>query len=386
MPSGASTGSHEALELRDGDKKRYKGKGVLRAIQIVEDMIAPALRGADPTSQRAIDLTLLDLDRTPDKSKLGANAILGVSLAAAHAGAQAFQVPLYRWIEQTYGLPATRHELPRPMMNIMNGGRHADWALDIQECMVIPFAKSFRERIRIGTETFHALREILKKKGLSATVGDEGGYAPRLGSNEEALELIMTAIKAAGYKAGKDVFLGMDVAASEFYHQKKDIYELKRDEKTMDAVGLGAWYYELLNTYPILSIEDPYAEDDWDAWSAFTRALKHKNLKTHIVGDDLYTTNVDRLQQGIEQGASNAILIKPNQIGTLTETVECIQLAQKHHMTVIISHRSGETTDTTIADLAVAVNADFIKAGAPSRGERVAKYNRLMEIEAELLK
>ncbi len=384
VPSGVSTGSHEAVELRDGDKKRYGGKGVTKTVRIVNEIISPELHGADPSSQQSIDLRLQDLDGTENKSRLGANAILGVSLAVAHAAAKASKLPLYRYVAATYSLPSTHYHLPRPMMNIVNGGRHADWALDVQECMIIPFAKNFAERVRIGAEVFHALHDILKKKGLSAMVGDEGGYAPRLGSNEEALQLIMLAIKAAGYTAGKDVFLGLDVAASEFYNEKKDIYELKRDGKTMDAIGLGTWYYELLNKYPILSIEDPYAEDDWESWTAFMRALKHKNLKTHIIGDDLYTTNTERLEQGIDQGASNAILIKPNQIGTLTETIECIQLAQKHHMAVIISHRSGETLDTTIADLAVAVSADFMKAGAPNRGERVAKYNRLMEIEQEL--
>lgn len=384
VPSGASTGVHEAIELRDNDKKRFRGLGVLRAVRNINEIIAPALRGLDATSQQSIDLRLLDLDGTENKSKLGANALLGVSLAMAHAGAKAINLPLYRYVSTHYALPTTHYRLPVPMMNIINGGRHADWALDIQECMVIPFAKTLAERVRIGAEVFHALHEILRKKGVSVTVGDEGGYAPRLGSNQEALELIMAAIRAAGYKPGKDVFLGLDVAASEFYNTRKDIYELKRDGKSMDAVGLGSWYYELLNKYPIFSIEDPYAEDDWESWIAFMRALKHKNMKTHVIGDDLYTTNVERLQEGIEQGASNAILIKPNQIGTLTETIAAIQLAQKNHFTVIISHRSGETSDTTIADLAVAVGADFIKAGAPNRGERVAKYNRLMEIEAEL--
>ncbi len=384
VPSGASTGSYEAMELRDGDKKRYGGQGVQKAVYHVNHAIAKVLHGHDVIDQQGLDIKMIALDGTASKSRLGANAILGVSLACAHAGAGATKQPLYKYLHSTFSILHSPFRLPYPMMNLLNGGRHADWVLDIQEFMVIPMQKKFAERVRCGSEIFHALHDVLKKHGYSTGVGDEGGFAPRLKNNEEAFRLLAQATDRAGYNKPGVLKLGIDAAASEFYNPRAQRYDLKQDKKSMDSAKLGAWYYSLIRKYPILSIEDPFAEDDWEAWSSFKKALEHKGQKTIVIGDDLYTTNSTRLQYGLDHDAANAILIKPNQIGTLTETMTAITLAQKNGYKVIISHRSGETLDTTIADLAVAVNADFIKAGSMSRGERVAKYNRLMEIEAEL--
>lgn len=386
VPSGASTGIHEALELRDGDKKRYGGKGVLKAVANVNTKIAQALTGKSVFDQRALDEAMLVLDGTLNKHRLGANAILGVSLACAHAGAKAKRMPLYRYLNKTFSLDKTygtdrTYLLPYPTMNILNGGRHADWAIDVQECMIIPQQKIFRERLRCGAEIFHALATVLKKRGFSTQVGDEGGYAPKLKKNEEALKLILEAIRKAGFAPGKDVKLGMDVASSEFYNEKNKRYTFKTEGTVLTAEHLQKLYLSWAKRYPIALIEDPFAQDDWDHWAAFTQAA---GKKLTIVGDDFFVTNVERLKKGIELGAANAVLIKVNQIGTLSETMETILLAQKHGYKIVVSHRSGETEDTTIADLAVAVNAEYIKTGSLSRSERLAKYNRLLEIEEEL--
>lgn len=392
VPSGASTGSHEALELRDGDAKRYGGNGVLKAVANVNGPIAKALIGKDVTKQEALDRLMLRLDGTPNKAKLGANAILAVSLACARAAALASGLPLYRYIRKSYKLLATSYKLPVPTMNILNGGRHANSGLSIQEFMVIPQRERFSERLRVGAEVFHVLKGILGRRGFPTTVGDEGGFAPRLGDNEKALKVIMEAIVKAGYTPGKDVALGLDVAASEFYRptagqQGKAAagqgghYFFKDPKTAWTPQQLHALYDRWLAKYPLISIEDPFAEDDWDNWKTFTaRAGK----KVQIVGDDLFVTNVKRLQMGIRKKVANAILIKVNQIGSLTETMRAIALARKHKYRVTISHRSGETADTFIADLAVSVNAEYIKTGSLSRSERVEKYNRLLEIEREL--
>lgn len=380
VPSGASVGSHEALELRDGGK-RYGGKGVLKAVRNVNELISRALRGANVADQRKLDEMMAELDGTDNKSSLGANAILGVSLAAAKAAANAQRIPLYKYLKRSFNLKKSGYGLPYPMMNILNGGRHADWNLDFQEFMIVPRAKNFSERLRRGAEVFHSLKKVLKSKKHGIYVGDEGGFAPSLKKNEDALKLMIEAIKNAGYKPGKDVFLAIDVAASEFYDVKKKIYNLKRDGKKLKADGLMKLYSNWLKKYPIISIEDGLAEDDWDNWTKFT---KYFGKKTMLIGDDLFTTNSARLKKGIEEKAGNAVLIKLNQIGTLTETMDCIALAQRNKYKVVISHRSGETSDTTIADLAVAVNAEYIKTGSLSRSERVEKYNRLLEIEEEL--
>ncbi|MEK7516564.1 MAG: phosphopyruvate hydratase [Patescibacteria group bacterium] len=379
VPSGASTGVHEALELRDGGK-RYGGKGVLQAVHNVNGPLRKLLLGRDAANQEEIDAMMIALDGTANKSKLGANAILGVSLAAVKAAAAHACIPLYRYVQGHFGFPA-RRKMPVPMMNVMNGGVHAGWAIDLQECMIVPLARTMRERVRVGAEVFHALGGLLAKAGYSTLKGDEGGYAPALGGNERALRLIMEAIRGAGYAPKKDVAIAMDPASSEFYDKKKKRYVLRADKKTLPAGQLTALYERWVKKYPIISIEDGLAEDDWDGWKALTAKL---GRRIHLVGDDLFVTNKKRLQQGIRQGVANAILIKVNQIGTLTETIEAIQLAQKHRYAVILSHRSGETCDTTIADLAVAVGAEYIKTGSLSRSERVAKYNRLMEIEEEL--
>ena len=381
VPSGASTGSHEALELRDNDAKRYGGKGVLKAVENVNTILRRKLVGMDVLGQRRIDEAMITADGNENKSKLGANAILGVSLAVARAAAESPHVPLYKYLRTAYSMGKKEYILPLPMMNILNGGCHADFALDMQECMIIPKLKLFRERVRAGSEIFHALGKILKQKGFVTTVGDEGGYAPHLSSNEGAFDVILDAIEDAGYAPGKDVSLGIDAAASEFYDAKKERYNLSIDKKMYSGAELVGVYEKWLKKYPLMSIEDGLAEDDWDNWEILTQKL---GKKLTLVGDDLFVTNVRRLEMGVARKIANAILIKLNQIGTLSETMDAIFLAQKHGYKIAISHRSGETADTFIADLAVAVNADFIKTGSLSRSERLEKYNRLMEIESEL--
>ena len=373
VPSGASTGKHEALELRDGDDKRYRGKGVLTACRNVMDVIAPALAGVDALDQREVDRRMLELDGTLDKSKLGANAILGVSLAMAHAAAASQGVALYRYL----GGPSA-HLLPVPMLNVINGGAHADNSIDVQEFMLVPLgAASFSEALRWGAEVFQALGADLKAKGQSTDVGDEGGYAPDLPGAAAAFEALTHAIEAAGLEPGADVALAADVAASELHAEGR--YRLEGSERDVEAMA--AWYGELLGSFPIVSIEDPLAEDDWDGWPALTESLGER---VQLVGDDLFVTNHDRLARGIAERSSNAILVKVNQIGTLTETIAVVTEAAEAGLGRVISHRSGETEDATIADLAVATGAGQIKAGAPSRGERTAKYNRLLRIEEEL--
>ncbi|MFG2823831.1 phosphopyruvate hydratase [Kitasatospora sp. NPDC048365] len=370
VPSGASTGAFEALELRDGDKNRYFGKGVEKAVLAVIEQIGPELVGYDATEQRLIDQAMLDLDATPDKSSLGANAILGVSLAVAHAASEASDLPLFRYL----GGP-NAHVLPVPMMNILNGGSHADSNVDIQEFMIAPIgAESFSEAVRWGVEVYHTLKGVLKERGLSTGLGDEGGFAPNLDSNREALDLITEAIKKAGYVPGKDVALALDVAASEFY--KDGAYQF--EGKALSAAELIEYYAELVAAYPLVSIEDPLDESDWDGWKAMTVKLGDK---VQLVGDDLFVTNPARLAQGIETGTANALLVKVNQIGSLTETLDAVELAQRNGYRCMMSHRSGETEDVTIADLAVATNCGQIKTGAPARSERVAKYNQLLRIE-----
>ncbi len=377
VPSGASTGVHEALELRDGDNTRYLGKGVLKAVDNVNDIIAPKIVGMDAVDQIGIDETMLELDGTENKAKLGANAILGVSMAVARASAQSMGLPLYRYL----GGVGARY-LPIPMMNVLNGGAHAQSKVDFQEFMLYPKGfDSFREALRAGAETFHALKKVLKSKGFSTGVGDEGGYAPDLSTNEMAIELILEAINAAGYKPGEQIALAMDVAASEFYDDKRKLYILKGEGRELTPEQLIALYHDWVHKYPIVSIEDGMAEDDWEGWAALTEDLGDE---IQLVGDDIFVTNPERLDEGIEKGVANAILIKLNQIGTVTETMETIELAKINGYANIISHRSGETEDTTIADLAVATNAGQIKTGSASRSERIAKYNRLLRIEEEL--
>ena len=372
VPSGASTGAFEAVELRDGGK-RYVGKGVQKAVTGVLDKIAPAIEGKEADDQRLIDQTMLDLDATPNKANLGANAILGVSLAVARAAADSAGLPLYRYV----GGP-NAHLLPVPMMNILNGGSHADSNVDIQEFMIAPIgASTFREALQQGAEVYHALKSVLKKKGLATGLGDEGGFAPDLSSNRAALDLIAEAVKAAGLKLGKDIALALDVAASEFHDKKK--YSFEGQKKS--AEEMTAYYADLVASYPIVSIEDPLDEDDWDGWKALTDELGER---LQIVGDDLFVTNVERLQRGIREATANALLVKVNQIGTLTETLDAVSLAHRSGYRCMMSHRSGETEDTTIADLAVATNCGQIKTGAPARSERVAKYNQLMRIEENL--
>src|SRR5712691_2762072 len=375
VPSGASTGVHEAVELRDGDPKRYGGKGVLKAVGHVTGEIAQRLRGFDVLDQKGLDQALIDLDGTPNKGRLGANAILGTSLAVAHAAAQAQGVPLYRYLG---GDGAAT--LPLPMANILNGGAHADTSVDLQEFMVCPVgAPTFAEAIRAVAEVYQALKKVLKGQGLATAVGDEGGFAPNLRSNEDALKLIVEAMKQAGYEPGRDVAIALDPAASEFYSDGK--YTLKGEGRTLDRAALVALYADWTARYPIVSIEDGMAEDDWDGWRLLTDRL---GGNVQLVGDDLFVTNVARLRLGIEKGVANSLLVKVNQIGTLTETLEAIDLARRSDYSSVISHRSGETEDTTIADLAVATGAGMIKTGAPARSERVAKYNRLLSIEADL--
>ncbi|OGH72501.1 MAG: phosphopyruvate hydratase [Candidatus Magasanikbacteria bacterium RIFCSPLOWO2_02_FULL_43_22] len=379
VPSGASTGAHEALELRDGSPKRYGGKGVLRAVKNVNTLITNHLHGNDALNQRRIDKMMLDLDGTDNKSKLGANAILAVSMAVCRAAAGSCGLPLYKYLRKTFTLPERGWRMPIPTMNILNGGRHADNNLSIQEFMIIPLNKQFSERIRMGSQIFHSLSAILSQKGYSTGVGDEGGFAPDLLNNERAIQLIMQAIKAAGFVPGKQVFVGLDVAASEFYRHGRYYFESKKQGYTAEKMTrvFDGW----VKKYPLLSIEDGLAEDDWDNWKTLTRQL---GRRTTLVGDDLFVTDVKRLQKGINEKVANAILIKLNQIGSVSETIDAIYLAKKNNYKVSISHRSGETADTFIADLAVAVNSDFIKSGSLSRSERVEKYNRLMKIENEI--
>ena len=372
VPSGASTGAFEAVELCDGGK-RYLGKGVQKAVKGVVDSIAGAIIGLDADDQRLVDQAMLDLDGTPNKAKLGANAILGVSLAVAKAAAEAANLPLYRYV----GGP-NAHVLPVPMMNILNGGSHADSNVDVQEFMIAPIgAATFREALQQGAEVYHALKSVLKKKGLSTGLGDEGGFAPDLESNRAALDLIAEAVKAAGLKLGKDIALAMDVAASEFFEKKSYTFEGKKQ----GSDAMVDYYADLVASYPIVSLEDPLDEEDWDGWKAITDSL---GGKTQIVGDDLFVTNVERLQRGIDGGQANAMLVKVNQIGSLSETLDAVELAHRNGFRNMMSHRSGETEDTTIADLAVATNCGQIKTGAPARSDRVAKYNQLLRIEDEL--
>lgn len=378
VPSGASTGEYEAVELRDGDKSRYLGKGVLNAVDNVNNIIADELIGVDVTDQAGIDRYMIALDGTENKGKLGANAILGVSMACAHAAADYVGLPLYRYLG---GFNAK--QLPTPMMNIINGGSHADNNVDFQEFMILPVgAPSFKEAIRMGAEVFHSLKKVLSGKGLNTAVGDEGGFAPNLGSNREALEVIIEAIKAAGYEAGKDIVLGMDVASSEFYNKETGKYDLAGEGRTgLSSEEMVAFYEELVGEFPIVSIEDGLDENDWDGHKLLTERLGDR---VQLVGDDLFVTNTKKLAEGIEKGVGNSILIKVNQIGTLTETFEAIEMAKRAGYTAVVSHRSGETEDATIADIAVATNAGQIKTGSMSRTDRIAKYNQLLRIEDEL--
>jgi enolase len=375
VPSGASTGKYEAVELRDGDNSRFGGKGVLKAVANVNQEIASSIKGMPVSDQAAIDHKLTQLDGTANKSRLGANAILGTSLAVAHAAANYLRVPLYRYLGGD-----TTYTLPIPMLNILNGGKHAANSTDFQEFMVVPAgAKSFSHALQIATEVYHSLKQVLKDKGLNTNVGDEGGFAPSLPSNKQAIEAVLSAIEKAGYKPGKDCFIALDPAASEFYMDGK--HTLQREGVSLNTKEMVEYYVKWVASYPIISLEDGMAEDDWEGWQLLTKKL---GSKVQLVGDDLYVTNVNRLSRGIKLKASNSILIKPNQIGTLTETIAAIKMAQQAGWTAVVSHRSGETEDTTIADLAVGLNTGLIKAGAPCRSERTAKYNRLLRIEGEL--
>lgn len=378
VPSGASTGSHEAVELRDDDPKRYVGKGVLKAVQNVNELIFPELVGTSVFDQTLIDRIMIELDGTSNKGKLGANAILGVSLAIAKAAAQEAGLPLYRYIG---GVNA--NTLPVPMMNILNGGSHADNSIDFQEFMVMPVgAPTFSEALRWGTEVFHSLKKVLKGKGMSTNVGDEGGFAPNIPSNEEAIQIILQAIEKAGYRPGQDIYIAMDAAASEFYDSASGVYHFKKSTgDKLSSSDMANYWKEWVEKYPIISIEDGMAEDDWSGWKQQTELI---GKKTQLVGDDLFVTNVTRLQQGIEQGVANAVLVKVNQIGSLTETINTVNLAKRNSYKNIMSHRSGETEDATIADLAVALNTGQIKTGSASRSDRMAKYNQLLRIEEEL--
>lgn len=378
VPSGASTGIHEALELRDGDKRRYLGKGVTKAVNNVNTTIADELIGWDATEQAAIDQTLLELDGTPNKSNLGANAILGTSLAVVKAAANSLDLPLYKYIGGVYA-----HVLPVPMMNILNGGAHTGWqSTDAQEFMVMPLgAESFSEGLRWGAEIYHALKSVLKSHGYTTLVGDEGGYAPNLKANVEAVEVILEAVEKAGYKSGKDVAIALDPAASEFYEEDKKVYNLRTEGKKLDSAQMIDFWKSWVDQFPIVSIEDGLAQDDWDGWKLMTKELGDR---LQIVGDDLLVTKPERVRKAIEENACNALLVKVNQIGSLSETIEAVQLCQRNGWKAVTSHRSGETEDTTIADLAVALNTGQIKTGAPARSDRVAKYNQLLRIEAEL--
>jgi len=378
VPSGASTGAHEAVELRDNDMSRYQGKGVLKAVKNAEDYLRELLIGEEVTDQRYLDQLMIDADGTKNKSKLGANAILGVSMAIAKAASATLDTPLYKYIG---GVNA--HVLPVPMMNILNGGSHADNAIDFQEFMIMPVgADTFSEGLRMGVEIFHTLKSVLKKKGYSTNVGDEGGFAPNIKSNQEAIEIVLQSIEAAGYKPGEDIFIALDAAASEFYNEetKKYVFKKSTGEQFSSEEMIGFWE-DWANRYPIFSIEDGLFEDDWSGWSLLTQKL---GSRIQLVGDDLFVTNTERLQRGIQQNIANSILVKVNQIGTITETIEAVQMATRHAYTSVMSHRSGETEDTTIADLAVALNTGQIKTGSASRSDRVAKYNQLLRIEEEL--
>ncbi|HNZ15129.1 MAG TPA: phosphopyruvate hydratase [Anaerolineaceae bacterium] len=378
VPSGASTGVHEALELRDGDPKRYGGKGVLTAVDNVNYEIAEELFGLDALEQKAIDELLIDLDGTENKSKLGANAMLGTSLAVARAAAAAQEMPLYRYIGGVYA-----HTLPVPMLNIMNGGAHSNWqSTDFQEFMVMPLgAPNFAEGLRWGAEIYHALKSVLKSHGHGTLVGDEGGFAPALKANKEAIELILESIEKAGYKPGSEVCIALDPAVSEIYDEETGLYNLRKEGRKLNSEEMVAFWTEWIDQYPIVSIEDGFAQDDWEGWKAFTAAVGHR---LQIVGDDLLVTNPKRIARGIEEKAANALLVKLNQIGTLTETLQAIDMVRSHGWRAVCSHRSGETEDSTIADLAVAMNMGQIKTGAPARSDRLAKYNRLLAIEQEL--
>jgi enolase len=375
VPSGASTGAFEAVELRDDDKSRYLGKGVLKAVENVNEIIAPELEGYDSINQREIDNLLIELDGTENKAKLGANAMLGVSLSVAKAAAAAVELPLYKYIGGV-----NSHTLPCPMMNILNGGKHADNSVDLQEFMIMPLGtKTFAEALRICAEVFHTLKSVLKKDGMSTSVGDEGGFAPNLKTNEDAIKYIIKAIESAGFKAGKDVYIALDPAATEIFKDGK--YNLAGEGKILSSAEMVDYYANLVDKYPIISIEDGMAEEDWDGWKMLTEKV---GKKIQLVGDDLFVTNTERLSKGIKLGVANSILIKVNQIGTLSETLDAIEMAKRAGYTAVVSHRSGETEDTTIADIVVGVNAGQIKTGAPSRTDRVAKYNQLLRIEEEL--
>lgn len=375
VPSGASTGEAEAWERRDGDKSVYQGKGVLGAVKAVNEEIAPKVIGMDATDQRALDDLMIELDGTPNKGRLGANAILGVSLAALYAAAESAELPLYRYIGGTNG-----HVLPVPNMNIMNGGAHADFATDIQEYMISPYGfQTYSEALQAGVEVYHTLKNVLKKQGLATGLGDEGGFAPKMKTNEDSLKYIMDAISAAGYEPGKQIGIALDVASSEFYNKETGKYHFDGEDR--DSEYMLDFYEKLVDQFPIVSIEDPFQEEGWEDWAKITKALSDR---LQFVGDDLFVTNAVRLKKGIDMGAGNSLLVKLNQIGTVSETLDAIELATKNGFTSMVSHRSGETPDTTISDLAVAKNTGQIKTGAPARGERIAKYNRLLEIEEEL--
>lgn len=379
VPSGASTGVHEALELRDGDKNRYGGKGVLRAVDNVNKKIAEELKGREVSDQKDIDETMIKLDGTDNKENLGANAILSVSLACARTAAIEAKMELYAYLAETYGFNTENYRLPTPSFNIFNGGKHADTNLDFQEFMILPLKDiPFSEKVRLGAEIFHELGAVLKRSGFDTDIGAEGGYAPDIHSTVQAMELILSAAINAGYEPGKDLGLGTDVGSSELYNKDTGKYIFKLDNSVFTSDTLVGLYGQWLNKFPIISIEDGLAEDDWPAWSAMTKELGDKML---LIGDDLFVTNINRLRKGLKEKAANSILIKLNQVGTLSETMECVKLAQEHNYKLMVSHRSGETTDDFIADLAVAVGSEYIKAGSLSRGERLAKYNRLMEIE-----
>ncbi|MBD3247970.1 phosphopyruvate hydratase [Candidatus Falkowbacteria bacterium] len=379
VPSGASTGVHEAVELRDGDEKRYNGKGVLTAVGNINKKIIKELKGREVSDQQGIDKAMIELDGTPNKEKLGANAILSVSMACARVAALEAGMELYEYIAETYGFDTDNYKMPTPSFNIFNGGKHADTNLDFQEFMILPVKDMrFSEKVRMGAEIFHELGVVLKKAGMDTDIGAEGGYAPNINSTIQALELIVSAIINAGYEPGKDIGLGTDVGSSELYNKDTGKYIFKLDNSNFTADTLIGLYNEWLKKFPIISIEDGLAEDDWGSWRELTKELGDKML---LIGDDLFVTNIDRLRKGLKEKAANAILIKLNQVGSLTETIDCIKLAKDHNYKLMVSHRSGETTDDFIADLAVAVGSEYIKAGSLSRGERLAKYNRLMEIE-----
>lgn len=380
VPSGASTGTHEALELRDKDEKRYHGLGVLHAVKNINDLINQELQGADVTDIKNIDKQMIDLDGTEDKSRLGANALVGVSLACAHAGANERNQPLHEHIRQLYGLQHLGNRAPRPLMNVLNGGKHADNGLSIQEFLISPKGESMSEMIRIGAEIFFELDKLLHAKGLDTSVGDEGGFAPRLKHDTEAFDYIVEAIQKAGYEPGEEVEVGIDAAASEWFVKETGKYKWEEENKELTPDELIAVYKEWTEKYPFVLIEDGLAEDDWNGWQRLTKAIGNN---TRIIGDDLFVTNIERINRGVQENVANGLIIKPNQIGTLTESIDVIEFAQLNDYTVVVSHRSGSTNDTSIADIAIAVQSDFIKAGAPSRGERVAKYNRLIEIEEE---